>query len=146
MALFTSLAEVMEDLQNKVKQKSKYTENSRQQDEHGVVDCPICKDMEFILEKDEKGNEIAIPCSCRERKAWKRRFKNALIPSEFENASLEKFEIHNDMQKGMHDMTDQYLEKFSSINDTKRMPAYNYEYTATIGEQRMKELPASEPT
>lgn len=144
MARFTSLAEVMADLEAKVKQKSKSIESSRQQDEHGAVECPICKDMEFILEIDKQGFEIATPCSCRERKAWRRRFKNALIPDEFTNASLENFEIHNDMQKAMHDMTVLYLEKFKIINDIKRMPVYNFGFIATIGEQRLKELPATE--
>lgn len=109
-----------------------------------MVDCPICKDMEFILEKDEKGNEIAVPCSCRERKAWKRRFKNALIPSEFENASLEKFEIHNDMQKAMYDMTVRYLQEFDITDSEKVVSKYNFGFVATIGEQRLKELPAAE--
>lgn len=144
MTKFSNLAEVMEDLQNKVKQKNKYIENSKRQDEHGEVECSECNDKEFILERNSEGYEVAFPCSCRERKAWKRRFKNALIPSEFENASLEKFEIHNDMQKAMYVMTVQYLEKFTIINDIKRMPAYNFGFIATIGEQRLKELPASE--
>src|SRR5690606_32078267 len=144
MARFTNLAEVMEDLQNKVKQKSKSIENSKQQDEHGEVDCPICKDMEFIIEKDEKGNEIAVPCSCRERKAWKRRFKNALIPDEFTNASLENFEIHNDMQKAMYDMTVRYLQEFEITDSEKVVSKYNFGFVATIGEQRLKELPTAE--
>lgn len=144
MARFTSLAEVMEDLQNKVKQKSKSTENSRQQDEHGEVECPKCNDREFILERNSEGYEVATPCSCRERKAWKRRFKNALIPDEFTNASLENFEIQNDMQKAMYDMTARYLQEFEITDSEKVVSKYNFGFIAVLGEQRLKELPAAE--
>lgn len=144
MTKFSNLAEVMEDLQKKVKQKNKYIENSKRQDEHGEVECSECNDREFILERKSEGYEVAIPCSCRERKAWKRRFKNALIPSEFENASLEKFEIHNDMQNEMYDMTVRYLQEFEITDSKKVVSKYNFGFIAVLGEQRFKELPAAE--
>lgn len=67
-----------------------------------------------------------------------------MIPDEFTNASLENFEIHNDMQKAMYDMTIRYLREFEITDAEKIVSKYNFGFVATIGEQRLKELPATE--
>jgi len=95
--------------------------------------------MEFIMYRNENGDEFAKPCECRERKAWKRRFKQAMIPDEFVHANFENYQIHTNMQQKMFDMTMRYLALFKN-----GIPSKNFGLIAVFGEQRMRELPLSE--
>lgn len=121
---------------------NKQYENSKQQEEPGEeneYECQKCKDTEFIFYKDEQGYEFAKPCECRDKKAWKRRFKRALIPDEFVQANFENYEITSEIQQKMYDLTLKYLQLFKN-----GLPSKNFGFIAVFGEQRMKELPMSE--
>lgn len=118
----------------------------RQQNEtekRGVAkyECGECGDMELVLSHvDERGNDIYKPCQCRARKAWRRRFKNALIPDEFQKATLENYRKDSGIQKEMHQLTLDYLSKFpTSPKDLKGMG--NFGLIATFGEQRIRSMP-----
>jgi DNA replication protein DnaC len=141
---------VLADLQKKASLMSKSSEKPKQHDELGADhECPICKDTEFIFYKDDQGYEFAKPCECRERRAWKRRFKQALIPNEFVHANFENFKRVNEYQQAMYQMTIDYLSEFSVIKQedgTKKkiMPNKNLGFIAVVGEQRLRELPTGE--
>jgi DNA replication protein DnaC len=130
---------------NKSSEKPKQPEK-RGEDEY---ECPQCKDTEFIFYKDERGYEFAKTCECRERKAWKRRFKQALIPDEFIHANFENFKRSTRYQQDMYDATISYLNEFAVIKHedgtTKKiMSDKNLGFIAVVGEQRLRELPAGE--
>jgi DNA replication protein DnaC len=142
---------VLADLQKKASLMSKHLENSKQPEKPGEdeYECPICKDTELVLKRDEQGYEIASFCECRERKAWKRRFKQALIPDEFIHANFENYKRLNSFQQTMYQMTVDYLNEFSVLKQedgTKKkiIPNKNFGLIAVFGEQRLKELPIGE--
>ncbi|WP_338749846.1 ATP-binding protein [Bacillus sp. FJAT-52991] len=147
---FTSIAEVMADLQAKASQRTKSTENSKKLDELGEVEyeCSICKDAELIFRRDDDGYDYASPCECRERKAWKRRFKQSMIPDEFTQANFENYETVSSVQRDMLVLTKEYRSLFKVVKqgDEKKkiIPADNFGLIAVFGEQRLKEMPASE--
>jgi DNA replication protein DnaC len=130
---------------------NKSSEKPKQPEKPGEdeYECFQCKDTEFIFYKDDQGYEFAKPCECRERKAWKRRFKQALIPDEFVHANFENFKRVNEYQQAMYQMTIDYLSEFSVIKQedgTKKkiMPNKNLGFIAVVGEQRLRELPVGE--
>lgn len=148
---FTSIADVLADLQKKASLMSKSSEKPKQPEKHGEdeYECPICKDTELVFKRDEQGYEIASFCDCRERKAWGRRFKQALIPDEFVHANFENFKRVNEYQQSMYQMTIDYLGEFSVIKQedgtTKKILSdKNLGFIAVVGEQRLRELPAGE--
>ncbi|KDE46309.1 DNA replication protein [Geobacillus sp. CAMR12739] len=96
----------------------------------------------MIIKRDERGYEFASFCDCRERKAWKRRFKQALIPDEFVHANFENFRRSAPYQQDMYDMTVEYLQEFSVENGAKKLSDKNFGFIAVLGEQRLRELPA----
>ncbi|AMQ22232.1 ATP-binding protein [Geobacillus sp. JS12] len=125
---------------------SKSSEKPKQHDEpgdgRGDYECPRCKDAEFLFYRDERGYEFARACECRERKAWRRRFKQALIPDEFIHANFENFRRSAPYQQDMYDMTVEYLQEFSVENGAKKLSDKNFGFIAVLGEQRLRELPA----
>lgn len=146
---FHSLEEILADLEQKLQNKP--SERQRRPEKLGAVeyDCPKCKDTEFYIYKDANGYEFARPCECREKNAWKRRFKNALIPDEFVNANFENFQRTNEIQEKMYQLILDYLKNFEISKDEygrkqKTLPTSNFGFIAVFGEQRLKELPVSE--
>jgi DNA replication protein DnaC len=143
---------VLADLQKKAaNHMNKSSEKPKQHEKPGEdeYECPICKDTELVLKRDEQGYEIASFCECRERKAWKRRFKQALIPDEFIHANFENYKRLNPFQQTMYQMTVDYLNEFSVLKQedgTKKkiIPNKNFGLIAVFGEQRLKELPIGE--
>lgn len=101
-------------------------------------ECEVCQDTTLIIEKDENGYDVATFCACKEKKAWQKRFKNAMIPEEFVKCNFSNFEQESDMQKAMYQMTLEYLEAFKS--GVKR----NFGFYAVIGDQRLKKMDEEE--
>ncbi|MED0688033.1 ATP-binding protein [Anoxybacillus ayderensis] len=127
---------------------NKSSEKPKRQEEHGDgrddYECTQCKDTELIIKRNEQGNEIAIFCECRERKAWKRRFKQALIPEEFVHANFENFKRATQYQQSMYDMTLEYMNEFKKGGGEKVIAKHNLGFIAVFGEQRLRELPPHE--
>lgn len=112
-------------------------------EKHGAVkyECDECKDMELVISHiDERGNDIYKPCQCKARKAWRRRFKNASIPDEFQKATLENYRLESEIQESMHQLTLDYLAKFpTSPRDLKGLESFGL--IANFGEQRIRSMP-----
>ncbi|MDZ7370236.1 MAG: ATP-binding protein [candidate division KSB1 bacterium] len=127
---------------------SKSSEKPKKPDElgdgRGDYECPRCKDTEFIFYRDDRGYEFARPCECRERKAWKRRFTQALIPDEFVHANFENFKRAMLYQQSMYDMTLEYMSEFKKDSREKVIAKHNLGFIAVFGEQRLRELPPHE--
>lgn len=102
-----------------------------------------------MIYKDDRGYEVARPCHCRDRRAWKRRFNNAFIPEEFTNANFDNYERKATVQITMYQKTRDYLKQFKikELEDgskKKVIPTNNFGLIAVFGEQRLKELPAAD--
>ncbi|WP_419957246.1 ATP-binding protein [Psychrobacillus psychrotolerans] len=135
--------EAMATVMQKLRERSMMsTSNSNETNKLGETKCPKCFGMEVVFShKDDDGYEIYIPCVCRDRNAWGRRFKNALIPEEFVHANLENYQINDDNQREMFDLTAKYLESFPADRKAlQKEGAKNFGFTATIGEQRIRAL------
>lgn len=116
-------------------------------------ECPKCKDTEFVIFSKPSTNgyiyDFSVPCECREKKAWQRRFKNALIPEKFTKATFENYERKSSHQVVMYQMARDYLKLFRIIESPtgekeKIIPPNNFGMIALFGEQRLKQLQPSE--
>ncbi|RJS62503.1 DNA replication protein [Bacillus sp. PK3_68] len=129
-------------------------ESSKKPEELGAdeYECPICKDTELVYYQKNATNDLLYdyskPCECRERKAWRRRFKQSMIPEEFTQANFENYETASPIQKKMLELTKEYRALFKIIKDgdkkEKVIPPDNFGLVAVFGEQRLKEMPAAE--
>lgn len=101
---------------------SKHYENQNLQEGHSTAECRDCNDTRTLIEKVEDQyngktimKDVARPCHCVERRSLQSRFKNALIPSEFENARFKNYEITDETTKTLFDASQEYLESFREI-------------------------------
>ncbi|OAH53112.1 DNA replication protein [Domibacillus aminovorans] len=143
----------MADLQEKASQRNKPTESWKPPEKHGVdeYECNICKDTELIIGKNEKGYDVATFCECKERNAWKRRFKQSMLPEEFRKANFENYVNQAPIQKRMIELTKSYQQRFDVVTGEdgrkeKIIPPNNFGLVAVFGEQRIKELPVGDRT
>ncbi|WP_245796481.1 ATP-binding protein [Domibacillus antri] len=93
--------------------------------------------------------EYATFCECKEQKAWKRRFKQSMIPDEFQKANFENYVTDTTYQREMKKMAADYVNLFrigteSEGRKKKIIPPYNFGLIASVGEQRLKELPTAD--
>ncbi|MGG0666735.1 ATP-binding protein [Viridibacillus arvi] len=118
------------------------TDSSNEKSKPGEDNCPKCMGAEFVFSHvDDLGYEFHKPCDCREKKSWKRRFNNALIPDEFVHANFENYICETEMQKSMYDFVKGYLDKFPTDREQlKKQGAPNLGLIAVIGEQRIRSL------
>ncbi|WP_245830997.1 ATP-binding protein [Sediminibacillus massiliensis] len=87
----------------------------------------------------EREKDVYRPCHCQETLNLQNRFKNALIPSEFENARFDNYEQATDVQQTLFKATTDYLKTFQSIVDGK--PEHNsMGFIAVLGESRIRGL------
>lgn len=126
------------------------SEKQKQQEEPGAVveyECDICKDTEFVTYNQVSTNgfsyEYGRHCECRERKAWKRRFKNALIPDEFTHVSFDNYRSTEEIHNLLYDTAVNYLALYKKEGPKKTIPDSNLGFIAVFGEQRLKELESS---
>ncbi|SET95326.1 DNA replication protein DnaC [Salinibacillus kushneri] len=121
------------------------SENRPRQD----VECPDCNDTGMLLERVEEELEngkviyrdFGRPCHCKEKRALQNRFKNALIPNEFQNARFDNYEQQSEVQKEMFEATKEYLQSFPDIIQGK--PEDNsLGFIAVLGETRIRSLDA----
>lgn len=131
---------------------SKHCESQSLQDEPSTVeyDCEDCKDTGMLFERTEietycegkakKGfKDIGARCHCVERKGLKGRFKNALIPSEFQNARFDNYEKFDNTTITLFDATQDYLKAFNDIV-TKKQEHNSLGFIAVIGESRIRSM------
>ena len=130
---------------------SKQSKKQNLPENHSIVnyECPDCKDTGMLFERVEekvnyKGDEIPISkdvgrrCHCVEKKGLINRFKNALIPSEFENARFNNYKTYDDTTKLLFDATKEYLEHFNEI--IKGRESNSLGFIAKFGESRIRAM------
>lgn len=131
---------------------SKYYEKRNLQEKHSEVeyDCPDCEDTGMLFEKVEeemnyKGKtnvvlkDIGRPCHCISKKSLINRFKNALIPSEFEKARFDNYEQHDQTAKLLFCSMKKYLKIFPEIIK-KRTEENSIGFIAVLGESSIRQL------
>lgn len=119
------------------------TEDSQRQS----VDCQKCGDRGYVFERQPSKNpkikyvDVAIECECLERKSLMARFKNAMIPSEFENARFDNYVRETPVQLTLYNAMIDYLKIFNEIRDSK---VNSIGFIAEVGESKLKALPPGE--
>ncbi len=77
-------------------------------------ECPKCKDMGFVYRTDEKGNEIACRCKCRESSRSKEIMKRSGISAEFQKKTFDNFATRGNPQlSNAKNKAIQYVENFA---------------------------------
>ncbi|WP_245739890.1 ATP-binding protein [Thermoflavimicrobium dichotomicum] len=99
--------------------------------------CDKCKDTGYII-KSWEGGGLAAECSCLEMKRLMRRFKSAMIPDEFKQATFQDYKIRCEAHEILLNAAKKYVEEFDQIKGTS---ANSLGFIAIFGEQRMKEMP-----
>ncbi|ORX22204.1 DNA replication protein, partial [Thermoanaerobacterium sp. PSU-2] len=81
-------------------------------------ECPICKDMEWII--DDKTN-TARPCKCREVKTYKRILENSGISEAFQKRTFKNFITTNKPQQVIdaRNMAIRYVKEFDNLKNAK---------------------------
>lgn len=123
---------------------SKQSEKPNLQERHSTVECSDCGDTGMLIENIEVTEfnrtfkkDVGRPCHCVRRKGLKNRFRNALIPSEFENARFDNYEKYDETTKTLFNATQDYLKSFNSIMGKKQ--EYNsLGFIAILGESRIR--------
>ncbi|SEA53218.1 DNA replication protein DnaC [Thalassobacillus cyri] len=136
-------------------------ENSKQKSQPGdeeQYECQDCKDSGKIVVrhflKNENGQplihpngspkykDIAQQCYCWEKRMLKKRFQNALIPDEFQEARLTTYRQDSEVQQTLFQATKEYLQSFDSIIHD-RSEHNSLGFIAVVGESRIRSLDGS---
>lgn len=64
--------------------------------------------------------------------------KGALIPDDFQDARLDNYQIHTEIQRKLFQMTQSYLKAFEKIKDSK---VNSLGFIAEVGEKQIKRVP-----
>lgn len=95
-----------------------------------IYDCELCKDKEYTIEEIQ-GEFMAVPCKCKERKAFKRMIANSgLTPMQLKY-KLSDFKPSKETA-GMLAMVKKYLTEYPKLF---KEPIYNkgMAFTGTVG-------------
>ena len=83
-------------------------------------ECEKCKDTEFIIYKDEKGNDYGKECECRQWKITKRLLDKSGITEEFRTKSFGNFDERGlAILKEAKEKAINYYKSFSSIENER---------------------------
>lgn len=125
----------------------KQNESSNQQSKPGVeYNCSNCKDTGTTFVRKtvtdsfgKREKEFGERCECQNRKHLRKRFENAFIPEEFQEAKFNNYEQESDVQKALYEATLDYLKDVQSILNEK--PKHNsLGFIAMFGESRIRQL------
>lgn len=83
--------------------------------------CPDCADRELIIEQDENGRPVAIPCRCKEIKHLHRLIKSSGLTQKQRLMTLDNYKTRP-ATVGMFKIVQNYLRNFAKILDS---PDYN---------------------
>lgn len=96
------------------------------------------------------GNEYGKDCECQESIKQRARYKNAMIPDEYENYNFKNFEVREPVHEIMLNKITEYLKTFPQKKPTEEIVRKNDEklrikgpsfgFIATYGEQRIKNI------
>lgn len=107
-------------------------------------ECPECKGtgwISFIENRMGFDYTFAKECKCLEEKRRKNRYKNAMIPDEYEDYSFKNFEIREPIHEMMLQKIVEYLKCFPSNKPEREIiKGPSFGFIATFGEQRIKNI------
>lgn len=104
------LQEIAERILNSIKVNSSGTE------EKIHYECEICKDEEWIFDRE---TNTAKPCRCREVKHYKRIIESSGITEAFLKRNFENFIPNNPVTANAKAMAIDYVKKFDSIRNSR---------------------------
>lgn len=79
-------------------------------------ECPICKDVEFIINPETRSVQY---CRCRDFKRYKRILEYSGISKEFQNKTFENYIPKFPILKNAREMAINYVKDFEEIRKTK---------------------------
>lgn len=134
---------ILAELQERAQKMSLQPPNEIEQLGAVEYECDICKDTLIVFshydERPSVSYEVFKDCECKERKAWRKRFKSAAIPEEFTKVTLENYKQETEMQTLMLSMTEDYLTSFpANKKELQEKGMENFGLIATLGEQRIR--------
>jgi DNA replication protein DnaC len=97
--------------------------------------CTTCKDVGYLIQNWSVG--VATACSCLEVKRLNARFRSAMIPDEFQQATIRGYRVMNPAQQTLYDAAVDYVKAFEQIRQTS---SNSLGFLAAFGEQRLKEM------
>ena len=115
------IEEILEKLKGNLRVSSQPTQTTEYQ-------CPKCQDRELIVEIRD-GEEIAVPCECREQKIIDRLIKHSGLTDELKLKSFSGFKITK-ATKAMFDIAYGYAKDFSKIRNER---PNGVAFTGTVG-------------
>lgn len=84
-----------------------------------TFECQLCKDQEFIMEKDDEGRLVARECQCRAVKHARRLLEQSGLAGLVEKQTFDNFTVNTPSQKAMSETAKRYLEDLLSRRGTK---------------------------
>jgi len=115
------IEEILEKLRGNLRISSQPTQTTDYQ-------CPKCQDRELIVEIRD-GEEIAVPCECREQKIIDRLIKHSGLTDELKLKSFSGFKITK-ATKAMFDIAYTYAKDFNKIRNER---PNGVAFTGTVG-------------
>lgn len=130
---FTSIGEVLADLQARAKSRSSVTKS----EDTETYNCPNCKDKGFVLENDpdldEEGNQKSWPsglpkfieilrdCQCSKKRQSAHLMKFSEITDEFKKMTFGNFTLEGkqDVVRNAHQCAVDYYKAFDQIKDQR---------------------------
>ncbi|WP_419893495.1 ATP-binding protein [Oceanobacillus kimchii] len=139
----STIAQVIQRAEN----MSKNYKKSNQPDHLQDYKCKDCNDLGFILDKVKENTlsgknirrDVYRPCSCAEKKHKNNRFKNSLIPNEFQDARFDNYEQKSNVQRVLFKATQDYLRAIPKII-SERPKNNSLGFLAVFGESHFKSL------
>lgn len=101
-----------------------------------TYECNLCQDNEWQIVV-QNGQQFARECSCVAQKRLNRRMQCAMIPAEFEDAELAKYQVFDKTTEVLLNAAQSYLAAFDEIKG--KLPN-SLGFLAKFGEAKLKEI------
>jgi DNA replication protein DnaC len=84
--------------------------------------CPMCRDTEFIIFRDEEGYELSKFCECRGKKQIDKAFKSSKITFEFQTKSFDNFDFSSrpPIIKSAYMCAKNYMDTFEKLKTERQ--------------------------
>lgn len=74
--------------------------------------CKKCRDLGYILQDDEKGYTVAVPCECLEKRQVLEKLKRCGLTDSFKKKTFSNFKLSTEYQKNPKIQAMSYCKKF----------------------------------
>jgi len=86
---------------------------------HGEEVCPKCRGVGFIVKRDEKYQDIIIPCSCSTKDNVKLKWKRAGLNIDNSKLNFKNYKVFNELTRYCRNKALAYVKSFRDIRNTR---------------------------